>query len=525
MSLTTLHSCMEDVTPYSSTAIEEQVAGSAKATEALVYGLPMYFNASADDYHYQFGYGCMIHMRDVMTGDQPIAVSDYDWFDTWAECSNLSQDVSASWYTWAYYYKFIHNTNQVLAITNAANPESEEYSTIEGFAAVAKAFRALAYLELAQMYEFKDNDKTTKINEDNNDISGLTVPIVTEKTTQEEARNNPRATVAKMQEFILDDLTYALENIGKFKDSDKIFPHKAAVYGLLARYYLWTENYPKAQEAARNAIDASDVAPMTEEEALSTTAGFNDYSKWLWGAAQTDADATVSTGIINWTSWMSNETSFGYASAGPFVMIDKQMYDRISNFDWRKKMWKAPEGHYLEGQTKWINEETGKSLPDYASAKFRPNMGEADDYSIGAASKYPVMRVEEMYFIEAEAAAHQNASQGKDLVEKFMKTYRNKVYTCDATDQDGVIEEIVFQKRVEQWGEGLTFFDIKRLDYKVTRGYKGTNHASTRRFNTDRRPAWLNFCFYRTEAENNPALEGYNNPNPSSKYDAWKEEK
>ena len=33
---------------------------------------------------------------------------------------------------------------------------------------------------------------------------------------------------------------------------------------------------------------------------------------------------------------MSNEAFYGYASAGPYVMIDKSMYDRISNNDFRK---------------------------------------------------------------------------------------------------------------------------------------------------------------------------------------------
>ena len=131
------------------------------------------------------------------------------------------------------------------------------------------------------------------------------------------------------------------------------------------------------------------------------------------------------------------------------------------------------------------------------------------------------MRVEEMYFIEAEAAAHQNAEKGKELLEKFMKTYRNKTYSCSKTDQDDVIEEIVFQKRVELWGEGLTFFDIKRLNYSVERGYLGTNFGAGTRFNTQGRPAWMNFTIYRTEAEDNPALEGWNNPNPTSAYSEW----
>ena len=158
----------------------------------------------------------------------------------------------------------------------------------------------------------------------------------------------------------------------------------------------------------------------------------------------------------------------------------------------------------------------------YASVKFRPAEGNADDYNVGSASAYPIMRVEEMYFIEAEAAAHLNAADGQTLINNFMTTYRDAEYNCTATGND-LIDEIVFQKRVELWGEGTTFFDIKRLNMSVTRGYPGTNHAEARRFNTQGRPAWMNFCIVRTEKNNNKALEGYENPDPSDVYTPWSE--
>ena len=238
MSLATFNSCIEEVEPQSSTVIESQVNQSSSAVKALVWGLPYYFNACARDYHFEFGYGAMLHMRDVMTGDLPVSPSPsgYDWFAEYEQTTLLNQDAPTIWYVWAYYNKFIQNTNVALsAIANANKTGMED--KYAGYEAVAKAFRAIAYLEMAQMYEFKTNDKfTTGVNADGNNVEGLTVPIVTEKTTLEEARNNPRATKEVMQQFILDDLTYALENIDKFDDSDKVFPHKAEVYGLLARF-------------------------------------------------------------------------------------------------------------------------------------------------------------------------------------------------------------------------------------------------------------------------------------------------
>jgi hypothetical protein len=133
-----------------------------------------------------------------------------------------------------------------------------------------------------------------------------------------------------------------------------------------------------------------------------------------------------------------------------------------------------------------------------------------------------MMRVEEMYFIEAEAAEHLSAGSGITLLSNFMKSYRDAKYEYKGSD---AIDEIVFQKRVELWGEGHTFFDIKRLNMSVTRGYQGTNWQDTQSLlNTNGRPAWTNYVIVKTEANTNSALVNFNNPDPSDKYTPWKAE-
>jgi hypothetical protein len=104
---------------------------------------------------------------------------------------------------------------------------------------VAHAYRALAYLDMAQMFEFLPNEKLDTINLAGNNVHQLTVPIVTEETTEQAARNNPRATRVEMAEFILSDLDFAEELIAKHKIASKVIPHLDAVYGLKARYYMW----------------------------------------------------------------------------------------------------------------------------------------------------------------------------------------------------------------------------------------------------------------------------------------------
>ena len=486
-----------------------------------MWAMPAFFNNWAtvsDSRHYDWGYGSIMHVRDVMTEDvcRVYSGSGYDWYESWETNKYQGQDYVYAQFIWNYYYKFIQTTNNLIGAVDEASATNQQL----GYLGAAFAFRALAYLDLSQMIEFLPNDATSGVNESGNDVTNLTVPIIRETTTQDEARNNPRVSREEMAAFILGDLDKAEQYIVNLERSSRTLPDLAVVYGLKARYYMWLADYANARTYARQAINAADVAPMTEDQCLNTTTGFNDLSCWMWGSQLRAEDDQVQTGIVNWTSWMSNEATYGYCAAEPHLMINRRTYERISDTDFRKKLWKAPAGTALEGQTPFIDPAYGATLEDYCSVKFRPNNGNMNEYTEGSAAAFPVMRVEEMYLIEAEAAAHQNASEGRALLEDFMRRYRDPQYTCTNSD---VVDEVVFQKRVELWGEGLTFFDVKRLNMPVTRGYEGTNFHDMARLNTTTRPAWMNICIVRNEKANNPALTGYENPDPTDVYTPWTE--
>lgn len=512
--------CIEETFPTNA-ATQEQLASSAKATEALLWAMPAFFNkfdCLGGERHDDWGYGSIMHMRDVMTDDYAVVAHSYNWYSNQSQNLYMGEDYIYSQLTWNFFYKFIQTANNMVS---AINPEEASEMQL-GYLGAGHAFRALAYLDASRMYEFLPNDKTSSINAAGNNVEGLTMPIVKEGMTEAEARENPRVDRATMAAFIEDDLNKAEEYIVHLENATKTLPHLDAVYGLKARLYMWLEDYAKAKEYARKAINASSVGVMTEDECLSTTKGFNDISQWMWGSQMVSEDDVVQSGIINWTSWTSNEAAYGYAGAGPYVMIGASFYDRISDTDFRKKMWKAPAGTALDGKTPFINAGIGANIPEYGSVKFRPAEGNTDDFAVGSASAFPVMRVEEMYFIEAEAAAHLSEAEGKQLVTDFMVNYRDPKYVCNASGE-ALIDEIVFQKRIELWGEGLNLYDVKRLNMSVTRGYVGTNFDAAELFNTNGRPAWVNFCFVRNEKNNNSALLGYENPDPSGLYTPWSE--
>lgn len=514
-------SCIEETFPTNA-ATADQIAASPKASEALLWAMPAFFNnhaTIASDRHWDWGYGSIMHVRDVMTQD--ISVNDpvgYDWYNAWETNLNQGENMIYGQFIWNYYWKFVQTSNNMISVIDTEIATEDQL----GYLGAGYAFRALAYLDMAQMFEFLPNDKVSGVNAAGNAVDSLTVPIVTEDMDESAARNNPRVKRDVMAAFILDALKNAEQYIVYLQPTTKTLPHLDAVYGLYARCYMWIGDYENAKKYARLAIDNATVQPMTEAQCLSTTAGFNTIDAWMWGSQTVAEDAVVKTGILNWASWMCPEALFGYSFAGAHSMIDASLYAKISDTDFRKKMFKAPAGSALDGQTPYIYPEAAATFPAYTSVKFRPAGGEIEDHTMGAATAFPIMRVEEMYLIEAEAAAHLDDAEGQALINNFMTTYRDPEYNTTATGEF-LVNEIVLQKRIELWGEGLTFYDIKRLDMSVTRGYAGTNFEEAKRFNTTGRPAWMNICIVTTEKNNNEALVGYENPDPTGCYEAWSE--
>lgn len=515
--LSLFSSCMEEALP-STGYTQGQLNNSPRAKEASFWAIPARYTQLEDKPHRNFGWGTLMHMRDLFTADLPTPNSN---FNQWAAFNlNIAQgqDYTIAGYTYSTIYGTILTANT--CIRSYANNITSDAD--RGFLAAAYAFRATSYLDGARMYEFLPNDAFPDgKNSQGNVITGLTLPIITEQTTQAQSYNNPRATHEEMFQFILSDLDKAEEHIDKLTSASKDLPHLDVVYGLKARLYLWDGQYDKAAEFARKAINAHQGTPTTQAQWLDKQTGFNTpVQSWMMSVTL-NSQTLGESNLVNWTAHLSPEATYGYAGAGDvYPMIDRALYDKIADTDFRKLSFKAPKGHALEGKTPFINDADGATFPTYTSVKFRPGSGETEDFKIASVGSYPLMRVEEMYLIEAEAVAHTNAAQGLALLNTFMQTYRDKNYNFTDTNTDKLVQEIILQKRIEFWGEGLTFFDIKRLNMPVTRAYAGTNWPASFRFNTPGRPAWMNIVLSKFEGTFNTPVFNYNNPDPSNKYSA-----
>lgn len=445
----------------------------------------------------------------------------YSRFQTANHGFSLDSTGTFAPYVWDTYYTLIDDTNFILKRTALSDTYSE-------YEAIAKAYRALFYIDMACLYDALPAKAPGRPSYESEvaAVAGLTVPIVTETTSIEEANNNPRATREELFEFILSDLDYAEEHLANYTAADATIPDLAAVYALKARAYLWlggfnesyaqiptsTEAYRLAAEYARKAINRSGAGVMSEYEWTNPWSGFNSVaSSWIWSSTlQTDA---VPTNLHAFAAHICPEATYGYAPlANPGV--SSKMYHRMGEGDIRKKVIAGPDKSYYDfspytsmERAEW--EEIAYRAP-YSSFKFRPGNGERYDYIMGNATTLPVIRIEEMYFIEMEATAHYDEGSARMMLESFMSNHRDAGYSFSGND---LVEEIIFQKAVEFWGEGVVMFDMKRLDMSIDT--TNANYPTGMVFKSDGRLARWNITIPLYAMRENRAIT---DPNPDPSY-------
>jgi hypothetical protein len=394
--------------------------------------------------------------------------------------------------------------------------------------------RAMFYMDLARMYAPETYAKNPE---------AATVPIITEQTSAADATNNPRATNKEIFALILSDLDKAETLLADYKRTDVYTPDVSVVYGLKARAYLTMEDWANAEKYAKQAQTGYQV--MTKSQYLSKTDGFNKpNASWMFGLTfrPSDPNITENDADSSWGSQMIIEVSgsgCGYSAnyVGP-KRIDSHLFSTIPATDFRRmcfldpaldEMSKAdaikaleaytgdPEGVYTTG-----TKVSSRGTLGCIEIKFRPKDGEYENQYTAFTVAVPLMRVEEMKLIEAEAAGMQNEARGIELLTAFAKTRdanyeygtHNEAYYNTATSK--FQNECWWQRRVELWGEGFATFDIKRLQKGIIRSYAGTNHVSGYQWNIQNTPNWMNLCIIQSETNNNSACTNNETPKPLS---------
>jgi len=555
--------CIEEEQP-TSVISEKDIESLDNTQQSLLYGISSYmvaYNSWGTSGYYlnDWGFPCQMYFRELNGEDFPTYKSTYNY---WTYHENGSYASSYTIYTWYYYYKLIHNCNNLI---KAINPDAGNITDdSRHYLGSALAFRAMAYLDLARSFEFKPTGYTeldAKAQKD--ELWGLTVPIVTEKTTEDMGSNNPRVPYWTMYRFIMTDLQNAEKYLNGYNPADKSLPGVNAVYGLMARAWMemasrleenttyingfatkLTDNYkqvkdyielgePDATQFYKNAYDCAQKAfvegdYMTESEWHDRKTGFNTArSSWIWRCRIGDKEQ-FPVYYCTFLGQIASEPTAGLAySYGAYRCIGTYLYNKIGKNDWRKNTWIAPKDAGVQSdsilQVYDSNLDTAqfKNLPAYANLKFRPGEGNVTDYNKWLIGDLPVMRAEEMKFIMIEALSHISGYRtAYTELENFLSTYRYKSgtkYSATVINSAAFIKELMAQKRIEFWGEGICFFDYKRLNMQIDRTQSSNYESSFQLKSMENSVApWLNYYIPTGETQRNIACKA--NPDVSGEY-------
>lgn len=531
---TSLTSCIKEFDAEKGYVSQKELEEAPKAFASLVDAITSnlsgeYTYSGSSQYANDWGYPSILIQNDIMGQDiVPADCSGSEWFATWyaGQAEGLGPNYALCQMPWTYYYLWIKNCNTVIAYPNGEPTESQKAGVGQAY-----AMRAMFYLDLARMYSAKTYAE---------DKNALTVPKITEATTREMSTNNPRMTNEEAFNFILSDLDKAEEYLAGYERTTKYTPDLSVVYGLKARTYLTMEDWVNAEKYAKLAQTGYQV--MTADEYTSHTKGFNTANEsWMLATRNVATNTNIkdNDGDGSWGAKMTTEqgSGCGYgANYGYPLYIDRHLYETIPSTDCRKKCFVdfavdsyTDENSILEALK--VNTDypellkANKHSLGGITAKFKNAGGAAGvmDQYVGWCMDIPLMRVEEMKLIEAEAVGMQSGreAEGIQLLTTFAKTRdpqyvygtHNEAYYNTSTSK--FQNEVWWERRTEFWGEGLATYDIKRLKKGIIRSYENSNHPELYRWNMQETPEWMNRCLPRAETSYNTGITE-NNPTPSA---------
>lgn len=510
-----LSSCESLDTEYLGYFVSEEQKGQTleknpSMAQAAVTGCFASFSQYMSVYgsHFDFGYPAIMVGLDLQGTDMIAPNSGYNWFSYWEGFTSPTPGGTPSGMAWYHIYDQIYSAN---AVAGTISPDTEDLQ-LKFYRAQAVGTRAFDYWVLAQLYQYNYTTSQSK----------PCVPILTdENSATVAAEGAPRATVQEVYDQILKDINECIALLSAttitpeqvIDSKPKRMISLAVAYGLRARIHLTMHKYAEAAADAQSAITNFNGRPYSIEEVSKPTFTSLDDPAWMWGIAIAETDRVVTSGIINYPSHVVTFCGNGYVSVGAWKWIAGDAYAAIPATDVRKG-WFLDENlespNLSAQQQNYIN--GFDDIPPYTQVKIDAYQGVVGQST--NANDIPLMRIEEMYYILAEAQAMSgNPAQGLDTFTKFIQQYRNPSFSASASSAAEVQELIYQDRRVEFYAEGLSWFDIMRLGKRVDRTKAG-NYPPAFVFNIAPDDPCLIYCIPTGEINGNPQISDSDN-NPS----------
>ena len=332
---------------------------------------------------------------------------------------------------WATAYVTIARVNNVLnAIPNLdeVGITEDQLAELEG---ECYFLRALAYHDLTRLYCHQPAEGT----------GGLGVPVVLVTEIGTPARN----TLGEVYTQIIDDLKAAESLLGpsvsRTGTDVKAYASKYAAQALLARVYLYMEDWQNAADYATKVIESGAFSMYTADQFTTTSQG------GIWGAevggSETIFEVYGSEGNDahgNWDVISYILSPDGYADVG----ASKDLIGLYEDGDVRANLFT----------------NTADYPNDFWSLKYPGKDGNLREDNI------PVLRLSEMYLIRAEAiyegASISGVSAAADI--NMIRTNRGLAAVNSVS-----LNDIYAERQKELCFEGHQLFDLARTKRALTR--------------------------------------------------------
>ena len=481
----TLTSCGDsflDQDPENGIILPEQFEKLSDNLEGSIMGI--YSEMYAASGTIQFGQRAIDMYGDIQSGDMAMKKNSYGWFESYERGFFYAY---AGSYIWSYYYDIIHLTNLCAIAADDDIPEiinaigsGEEPSNIIAqrgyYYGQILTMRGWAYAGLLRYFcdpmEFAES------------FDAPSVPIYTATEVKAGTLGERRASIAEVYDRIYEDLATAIEVLDYYsaynKRSSKLEVDADVARVILAYAMLNLGEYggdatyggkkpnKLAEDLAAEVINKGKY-PLLPKTKLTTT-GFADVNSenWMWGE---DVEPTTTTMLASFFGQVDIHT-YSYATAGDTKGIDSKLYDEIA-----AKGWDARVNWFRSGSEKFPYCPDGKFY--CPSTKHTTDLTEVDGNWL---CDNVFMRVEVAYLIAAEAAYKNNDQVAavnylKKLCDERVLDGKDAEYAAwlATLSGDALKNAIIYNWRVEMWGEGYALQTLRRLSKTVT---LGDNHIS-----------------------------------------------
>lgn len=400
------------------------------------------------------GYQCMGGLGGMMY-IMDIEADDITWVtNTWMKAAylgwqcNTAESNGYNSVFWRLYYQWIMNANGLLETmenTDVASLSAADKALYEQIKGEALTFRAFAHFQAVQTYG--DAYKAGGGN------SQLGVPYRTVETKTGELA---RSTVEETYTLINQDLAEACSLLEGKSISELNHWSAKTVYALRARVAMAMHDYSNAATYAEKSIQLAEAEGCKLMEGSQLNCGFSsitsDTDEAMYAAMTQDDQTIYFYSFYAYMSWNFSSTAIRQGVKA----INADTYDLMSETDLRRAWW-DPSGTADVPLTSFVK------IP-YQNRKFTARS------SANAVGDVAFLRLSEMYLTAAEAYARSNNNaKAQEIFTKFQIT-RDPAYVAQGNTGDALAEEIMTSRRIELWGEGLRYFDLKRLNLPIKRG-------------------------------------------------------